>query len=340
MILVVFGHVLLMMGFPTNSTGLGSILISFRMPLFFFVSGFFAFRAMEKWNLRLASSIVKRKFYAQIICTITFYTLYQICHSQNPLIVLDKGFSWFWFTIVLFQMYIVYLVLALTERLLKTKRIVTPGLIILSAISFLVFVKSTGINNRMWNVLSWYYVVEYFQFFAFGILCRKYYPYFVKLLESDAFRTTAIVTYVISLCLLYSYGGIFAFWDKAVYNIFEMLIVRYSGLCTVFIMFYNSKEFFSNDKNKPSRWLTFVGRRTLDIYMLHVFLLPNLLFLKPILSGTGMTLSLITIGIVASVINITVCLFISNILRSSTTLSVILFGEKRRLNHKNAVIQS
>jgi len=337
MILVVFGHVLLMMGFPTHSIIIGSILISFRMPLFFFVSGFFAYRALEKWSIKLASSIVKRKICAQVICTLIFYSLYQICHSKSPLILFDEGFSWFWFTIVLFQMFLVYLTLALTEKILKYSNVVTPALIGLSAITFLLYVKCPNIESRIWNVLSWYYLMEYFQFFAFGILCRKYYQIFVAALESNSFRTAVIAIYVASLCLLYSFDGVFATWNKSVYNIFEMLIVRYAGLCTVFVLFYNSKDYFAG-KNKPSRWLRFVGRRTLDIYMLHVFLLPNLLFLKPILSESGMTLNILTIGIVGAILDIAVCLFISNILRSSRTLSEILFGEKSQSDLKNAVI--
>lgn len=136
MILVVFGHVLLSMGFPTDSTILGSILLTFRMPLFFFVSGFFAFRVMDKWTIKLLKSILKRKIQAQIICTIVFYSLYQLCHSKTPLLFLTDGFSWFWFTIVLFQMFLIYMILAAVEKVLRKPIVVTPGLVILSILFF------------------------------------------------------------------------------------------------------------------------------------------------------------------------------------------------------------
>lgn len=337
MILVVFGHVLLSMGFPTDSTILGSILLTFRMPLFFFVSGFFAFRAIDKWTYKLSETILKRKVQAQIICTIVFYSIYQLCHSKTPLLFLTDGFSWFWFTIVLFQMFIIYMILAVAEKILKKPIIVTPGLIILSILFFIMFVKCGEFDNKMWSILSWYYLVEYFQFFTFGILAKKYYSKFEQLLESDSFRTYTIISYIFLLLAVYGFDKAFANYSSAVYNIFSMILVRYAGLFTIFILFYNNRTYFANDE-KPCRWLRFVGRRTLDIYMLHVFILPNLLFMKPLLSDSGMLLMQLTVGITGAVLNIAVCLFMSSILRSSSTIAQWLFGEKEQSSLKHTIL--
>lgn len=329
MILVVFGHVLLMMGFPTDSTILGSILLTFRMPLFFFVSGFFAYRTLEKWTSQFCKSVLKRKIQAQVICTFFFYTLFQLCNDKNPMIVFEEGFSWFWFTIVLFQMFIIYMLLAIAEHTTKKDNIVTPSLIFLSILFFVIFVKSTIIDFRVWRVLQWYYLLEYFQFFAFGILCRKYYPLLNKCLNSDVFRTTVILSYIISLMAVYGFNRHLQELNSGFYNIMKMVVVRYAGLLTIFIMFFTNGKYFSNDE-RPCRWLRFVGRRTLDIYMLHVFFLPNLLFLKHYLSGNGMLLSQLTIGLIGAILDIALCLFISNLLRSSNLLSRWLFGERHK----------
>lgn len=329
MILVVFGHVLLMMGFPTDSTVLGSILLTFRMPLFFFVSGFFAYKSLEKWTMQFCQSILKRKIQAQVICTIFFYSLFQLCHDKNPLLLLHEGFSWFWFTIVLFQMFVIYMCLALTEHLTGKRYIVTPTLICLSISFFVIFVRSNGIDFQVWTVLQWYYLVEYFQFFAFGVLCRKYYHLLNKCLYSDAFRTVVILIYIISLMAVYGFNRHLNDFSSGLYNIMSMILVRYSGLLTVFIMFFSNDKYFSGE-NRPCRWLRFVGRRTLDIYMLHVFVLPNLLFLHRYLIGKGMLLNQLTIGLIYAILNISLCLFISNLLRSSDFLSRWLFGEKQR----------
>lgn len=329
MILVVFGHVLLMMGFPTDSTILGTILLTFRMPLFFFVSGFFAYRAMERWSVQMAKSILKRKIQAQVICTIVFYSLFQFCHGKSPLLFLTQSFSWFWFTIVLFQMFLIYMVLAIAENILKRHAIVTVGLIVLSVAFFIIYVRFPNTKFQLWDALSWYYLVEYFQFFAIGILAKKYYGRFEAILQSDTFRTGTIICYVAALFAAYGFDHALENYNSAVCNIFKMLIVRYAGLFTVFVLFFNNQTYFSGD-SKPCRWLKFVGTRTLDIYMLHVFVLPNLLFLNPLLSGSGMLLAQLTIGLAVAILNISVCLFLSTILRTSNTLSQWLFGEKSK----------
>jgi peptidoglycan/LPS O-acetylase OafA/YrhL len=106
-----------------------------------------------------------------------------------------------------------------------------------------------------------------------------------------------------------------------------MIVVRYAGLLTVFIIFFSNEKYFSSE-DRPCKWLRFIGRRTLDIYMLHVFLLPNLIYLNPYLTGKGMLLVQLVIALSAAIINIALCLCLSNMLRSSQFLSRWLFGEK------------
>jgi len=77
MLIVVIGHVLLSMGIGGYDSFLSSVLLTFRMPLFFFVSGFFSFRAIEWWNRKRIGDILKRKFQAQILCTVVFLSVYQ-----------------------------------------------------------------------------------------------------------------------------------------------------------------------------------------------------------------------------------------------------------------------
>lgn len=81
MLIVVLGHVLISMGIGGYSSFLGSVLLTFRMPLFFFVSGFFSYRALEWWTKSRTSDILKRKFQAQILCTLVFVSVYQIVKS-------------------------------------------------------------------------------------------------------------------------------------------------------------------------------------------------------------------------------------------------------------------
>ena len=76
--------------------------------------------------------------------------------------------------------------------------------------------------------------------------------------------------------------------------------------------------------------LQFIGKRTLDVYMLHYFLLPHLPQIgKYIQEGHNATLE-ITLGVLISLIIIGLCLVISAILRTSPLLAKYLFGVNKR----------
>lgn len=327
-ILVVFGHVLLVIDPALEFCVLNSILTTFTIPLFFFISGFFAYRSVRKWTKTFCKSTLKRKVQAQVICTIVFYSLFQFCNDKSPLIVFHEGFSWFWFTVVLFQMFIIYMILAVIEHLGRTKNVVTPALIILSSLFVFIRIYLSPISEPLiWKVLQWGHLFQYFQFFSLGIICRKYHYQIYRCLSNDTFRTITILTYISALFAVYGFNGELEKISGTIYNIFLIFIVRYSGLLTVFILFFSNKTYFSGE-SRPCRWLRFVGLRTLDIYMMHIFFLPNLIFLKPYLIGAGMFLNQLTIGLVVAILDITVCLFVSSLLRCSSFLSCWLFGDK------------
>lgn len=211
------------------------------------------------------------------------------------------------------------------------------GLIFISIVFFVLHVRYIGECPQIGNILSWYYLTEYFQFFTMGVLARKYYGIFVKYLESNIKRTIIIICYVICLFAVYGFNRSLQNYNSAIYNILSMVFVRYAGLFTIFVLFFSNQSYFASD-DRTSRWLRFVGTRTLDIYMLHVFFLPNLTFLNSLLSENGMLLMQLTVGIIFAVLDIAVCLFISSIIRSSSTLSQWLFGERNKAGLKQAVL--
>ncbi len=94
MIIVVLGHVLLSMGIGGYSSFLSSVLLTFRMPLFFFVSGFFSYRLINWWTRSRVFDILKRKVQAQVLCTIIFMSVYQIVTSGC--VGGGKFLQWIW----------------------------------------------------------------------------------------------------------------------------------------------------------------------------------------------------------------------------------------------------
>lgn len=178
--------------------------------------------------------------------------------------------------------------------------------------------------------MEWYYLTEYFQFFVLGVLCRKHFGLFEKLVNIDAFRAVVILTFFLSLLAIYGFDRQLLEYNHTLYRLIAHVIVRYSGLLSLFVLFYSCRDYFDKD-NLASNALRFVGQRTLDIYMLHVFFMPSLFWLGAYLSdGKNMLLIQLTVGLVVAALDIMLCLVVSRLLRSSNLLGNWLFGVKPR----------
>lgn len=323
MLIVVLGHVLLSMGIRGYDGVLSSILLTFRMPLFFFVSGFFSFRAIDWWNKSRVADILKRKVQAQIICTICFFSLFQLVFSGT--ISLYHGFGGYWFTIVLFQMYVIYLGVSLLSRLIRMD-IVIPALVVI-AMSFIGILLFYDRSAWIWEFLCWENLTKYMQFFVFGLVCSKYRNKFFRYLSNNMVTTVMIIGWI--ACMLLWYNEKFQLSFPLAYSILHDIIVRYCSLIVVIMMFYASQNVLEKDSTN-CKILKLIGRRTLDIYMIHYFLLPDLSFMTPWISPNNMFIIQLTISSAVTIAIVAICLMISSILRRSSTLECWLFGVKSK----------
>lgn len=236
---------------------------------------------------------------------------------------LVSGFGGYWFTIVLFQMYILYLTLSLLSRLIKCN--FTIPAMILASIAGLAILVLWRNESWAWNFFCWENLTKYFQFFTLGIICSKYRHRFFSLLSRKWFSTLTVCGWIVCMLIYYS-DSIHAAFPLA-YSLVHDIAVRYFALLTVIMLFHSNATYFSG-QTRTAGILKFIGQRTLDIYMIHYFFLPNLRFMHDFLSsGNMIVIQLITALLITSVI-IALCLLISYILRQSDTLKAWLFGVK------------
>ena len=102
---------------------------------------------------------------------------------------------------------------------------------------------------------------------------------------------------------------------------------RYLGMASVFIVFRSYANYFDKS-NCVARTMTFVGRRTLDIYLIHFFFVPNLLAWSSEILPSDRVLFQVVVGFVLSTLIMSVCLLISQAIRSSNFLGYYLLGAK------------
>lgn len=328
-LLVVFSHVTnAYVKMPiTNSSfsGVYYMMTMFRMPLFFFVSGFFAFRMAEKWTWPTVRRVMTKKFQAQIVGLAVFSFLFgalmknwhfHFLWTSNP----------YWFTISLFEMFVVYLAVALIVRRTRSN----IPLYFLLAVAFIapfVFNYLTeGLKLPRWVVaFQTWHTLNYWPYFMMGIFARRFESFTWKMVDNQYFKAAMIVGF---FSLVFFYGCRHKYsleWD------FVMTAMRFSGLMTVLIAFRSYRDWFDRP-TCVSNVMSFVGARTLDIYYIHYFFIPNLAFMKGFLSsGPGNNvLAMLTVGLLISALVIALCLLISAILRSSPFLSAWLFGASQK----------
>lgn len=330
MILVVLAHVFLFMSNRHwDGSPLASIFMSFRMPLFFFVSGFFAYRTVEKWTTRFTGEMTVRKIRAQIICALVFFSLYQWIKELPFSDLWEKGFGFFWFTIALFQMWIIYVGLSLLSKFTGKNCIDLP-LCILIVLSASFGMEQFGFTA--WKMLSWHQVILNFQFFAVGLLARRHSEIFEKLIDCDLFRTVTVIIFFIGC--IYFHRHNYHYPDNLGTYFLQEVVHRFSGLFTVLVLFRVCADYFSGNA-LPARFLKYTGKRTLDIYMLHIFFVPNLTRWEAIFAPYSMAVPKLLLGLFITLAIVGLCLLISRVIRTSRFLEVWLFGVRPRVRNSN-----
>ena len=87
MILVVMNHVALKsFGMQIRWSAALQFFLLFRMPLFFFISGFLAYKASRVWNVRTLGELSLKKMRVQLIPTIVFFLLFLAMIPTTPFV--------------------------------------------------------------------------------------------------------------------------------------------------------------------------------------------------------------------------------------------------------------
>lgn len=334
MILVVFGHVEVFSFFNNGYESLlGKFFQIFRMPLFFFISGYLTYRDNDFFSFKHTIDCLKKKLFVQLVPTIIVGTLYTIYINQSFSNFLSSPYKHgYWFTIALLEMFIVYYLVryisALLFRILKID--LFPALLFF--VGYILFslrglFASGKLLGQMGDYGCLYETFRYFHFFVFGVVSRKFDKFFNFILKNNWINLFFIFTFTFSLFFYYKYPSL------GMCSIME-IVPRYSGLILVFTYFYTYQNNFTN-KSRCGAFLQFMGKRTLDIYLLHYFLLPNLHFIGTFLKQDQNIVLELILGISIALLVIVLCLVISSIIRINPILSKLLLGTNNRLSSAN-----
>lgn len=311
MILVVCVHCLTFSNIKQNP--ISDFFSLFRMPLFFFISGFILYKKEQIWDFSTTKNFISKKFLVQIIPTVIFLLIYMFCFNVNNI---PAHYNGYWFTIALFEFFMAYCLVNFTFRKQSISNVI---LMIYAIITYL-------LQNAYWvgNYPNFNRFIAFpfgfFIFFLVGIWAKKYSDYILRIFNSDKIMMTVIAIMIV--------GAIF--FIKGYFVHLEVkLLLSILGIFSIFYFFMKNGEYMDN--SRIGKALQFIGRRTLDIYLLHYFFVFNSMSWANN-AGINSPTIIFCISIVTSILIIGICLLVSKFLRTNELLGKILFGAKPSTN--------
>ena len=349
MLLVVAYHVA-QFGFQENEKTSAALpfLVLFRMPLFFFVSGFLAYKANFIWNIKNTLPLVGKKLHVQIIPAVIFLCIFIVFKTNGTF---WEGFlramksptkDGYWFTWVLLQMFLIYYAISIIAH----KTLPTPpvregeekspitgrfrGVFwlivwILSIVAYetLYLPKVFKYHQEpIYAYTSFVQTIRFMQFFLLGNIVHRYWDKVQKLFDSVWFFPLVATLAVVCCADIFRWHTLKFAWTNL-----PRTTAMYTLLLMVVMFFRHNQEWFR--KEKPlGKALQYAGAHTLDIYLLHFLLIPSLPFIGTWLNAHHPNFLLdILCSIGVAIPIVALCLLISQIAHTSKPLGKFLFGK-------------
>jgi peptidoglycan/LPS O-acetylase OafA/YrhL len=323
MLLVVYGHVNFFSFKITPSIGV--ITESIQMPIFFFISGYVAFKANTQYSFFKVVSKLWDKFKALIIPATLVglgYTYLILGKSAYDFSVEIMKYG-YWFSFSLFTMNVIYL---LTYWAVQKKGKVAL-ILTLSAVAVILWgLKYVCVDNvvilSLNKTICLWHTFTHFPFFVLGVIVSLYRDEYERVVSNNGMINTILLVLFIMASIMGD--QISALNVRLPIGGVHRLIV---GFCGSLLTLNVSLFYKSTLDNLVGRLLQFIGQRSLDIYLLHYFLLPDLTYAARYVD-TSSTVVGLAISSAISILIIVFSLCIGNIIRMSPVLASFLLGVK------------
>lgn len=179
-----------------------------------------------------------------------------------------KSKAGYWFTFVAFEIYSIYAFTAFIidkcSSSLQLKSAIYI-LIIILALPLSYWIGKSGFNNStisgLFSIVS---VISYIPFFILGIIAKMYHNYFIRFIENKWMISIVIIIF----STLHTVGNLYGI------NI-KLIFYGTAGVILVYIVFHNFRYYF-NCNTIVGKILSYIGKRTLPIYLTHYFLLNGI----------------------------------------------------------------
>lgn len=313
-LLVIRGHVTLF-GFGETDTYSNMHLLmsyAFNMPIFFFLSGYFAYK--QDMSIKGIAKNVWNKSLILIVPAIAFYA-YDCLICDKPITnLINDGFGKYWFTITLFMCFLIYY----TIKAVISSRTIQNTVLITLSLAGIVYLSLFGRYEI--PLLDFNHLSKYFQYFVAGLFAKMYQDRYFRIISNQLLITLATIFFFVMLPVV-CHNLLPGIAHKMVRD----LLIRYAGTFMIISWFYRCRYYFTKD-NSVNHIIAYIGHYTLPIYLLQYFFLPNFSMFNNIMGLDTITTDIICFAY--SVINITICIIFIQLISNSTFIKKFLFGIK------------
>ncbi|MCM1336208.1 MAG: acyltransferase [Candidatus Amulumruptor caecigallinarius] len=275
MLLVVLVHCEnhLYMKAPAAISSFSSFYVSFMMPLFVFISGYFSYSPHLRLNAAELHYAIMRRMKMLLIPTAIFMVLFYFAYS------LPKGHSFYhllcdpykglgWFTLIIFECFAVAApFVALLNSGLISRRAALLLMILIACLSLYVHSRLWGNTSDLgdwFNIITHPRVFELFFYFMAGIVAR---------VALRVMRPPYVSLWVLVPMFAVSFGAIIWIAPMLKSYYFDWRIVPFilMSIFALFFLFARLRDVLT-EENRIGRFLSYLGRNTLQVYLMHLMI--------------------------------------------------------------------
>lgn len=298
MLSIIIGHLY----FYTNrfdGSLVGTICDVIQIPVFMYISGLLAHISIDRYGFR---KLIVSKVIRLLFPFVSFCIIWCIIDPSKYHRFLFSEFKYgYWFLPVLFELMVILSFVRRVQTKFKIPSYITNGVIYALITLYLMLVPRGNLFNTMFSInLLWHY----YPFFMLG-----YYYYRIIRFMSLSYAPVYLVVFIVALYFCFN-GGPKAL--EAVCNISSLMFIV---------------TMLNNNIMPGKKLFTPVGEASMQVYMVHFFLLMPLVKVLPIVSNRWLEFPYYA---AIAICIIVVTIFISRLLMKSSWLAMILFGIRRK----------
>lgn len=328
-LMIVYGHLHMSYGDDGSSFTFRAMTGMLRLPLLFFVSGFVFTSKPMGWR-HGGGYFVLRKARQLLLPAVVIGGVFAMVHGLPArTMLIDTWKGGYWFMLTLFEYMVVQTAVecatgsdAAKRTTLRYAAALLAATAVLYALSLAPVSRRAGDMGEMLQLSK----LRYFVYFAAGRLLRQHMTQLLRWPRRDIAVALTVTTFVV--LAIGSWGGVGVGTGSGPWFYLRLVLFEMTAVLTVFCLFYRHRAWFASDGRLP-RTLALVGRRTLEIYLMHYFLLPKDLHVvgRYFAEHPAPVVEFIIAGVIAITIA-AVCLLVGELLRSSTFLHRWVLGGK------------